>query len=228
MKKAAGNGKWTVYLWSAFILFFTFWLEFVSLFTIEPLIFGKHLNEYSNYNWGVHWLITTVLWLTAVLLLVGYTHHRYGFPVKQEINERLEPIDWLILIVGMVISKVITYIDWGTLKIIGEFRIKADVLKFASQYLYYFAEVMIVCLIVMYGQKAFETRSGKRSMIPYGGIVLALTWGGGIHFISNFQGIQIWNGISAMISAFIFGVCYLSVKRRKIIFYLFVAVAFLL
>ena len=228
MKKITGDAKCSVYLWSALILFFTFWLEFISLFTIEPLIFGIPLNDYSNDPWGAHWLITTVLWLTLAFLLVRYTKHNYGFPAKQEINERLEPKDWLILVVGMVVSKVITYIDWGTLKIIGEFQIKADVFKFASQYIYYFAEVMIVCLIVIYGQKAFETRSGERSTIPYGGIVLALTWGGGIHFVSNFQGIQLWNGISAMISAFVFGVCYLSMKRRKTMFFLFVAIAFLL
>ena len=38
-------------------------------------------------------------------------------------------------------------------------------------------EVMLVILIIIYGQKAIETLLKKESPIPFGGIVLAMTWG---------------------------------------------------
>ncbi len=44
-------------------------------------------------------------------------------------------------------------------------------------YLYYIFEVVLVVLIIIYGQKAIETLLKKESLIPFGGIILAMTWG---------------------------------------------------
>ena len=41
---------------------------------------------------------------------------------------------------------------------------------------YYIFEVMLVILIIIYGQKAIETLLKKESSIPFGGIILAMTW----------------------------------------------------
>jgi hypothetical protein len=38
-------------------------------------------------------------------------------------------------------------------------------------------EVMLVILIIIYGQKAIETLLKKESPIPFGSIILAVTWG---------------------------------------------------
>ena len=70
-----------------------------------------------------------------------------------------------------------TFIDWHTLKIIGEAQGK-NIFQFCAQYLYYIFEVVLVVLIIIYGQKAIETLLKKESLIPFGGIILAMTWGG--------------------------------------------------
>ena len=53
-------------------------------------------------------------------------------------------------------SSAINIFDWHTLKIVGEAQGKT-VFQFCAQYLYYIFEVMLVILIIIYGQKAIET-----------------------------------------------------------------------
>lgn len=44
--------------------------------------------------------------------------------------------------------------------------------------------MLLVILIIIYGQKAIETLLKKESPIPFGGIILPMTWGA-IHFVSR-------------------------------------------
>ena len=64
-----------------------------------------------------------------------------------------------------------TFIDWHTLKIVGEAQGKT-IFQFCAQYLYYIFEVMLVILIIIYGQKAIESLLQKESPIPFGGIIM--------------------------------------------------------
>ena len=118
-----------------------------------------------------------------------------------------------------------TFIDWHTLKIVGEAQGKT-VFQFCAQYLYYIFEVMLVILIIIYGQKAIETLLKKESPIPFGGIILAMTWGA-FHFVSRGAGLEIWNRISAMIFSVLSGVMYLRLNRKYLYIYLFIAIGYL-
>jgi len=121
---------------------------------------------------------------------------------------------------------VLTFIDWHTLKIIGESR-GQDMSRIVTQYIYYMFEAGLVLLIILYGQKAAEVLLKRESGIPFGGIVLALTWGS-FHFISRGVGLELWNGISCMIFSVLSGFMYLKVKRRPAYSYLLIAVGYLL
>ena len=84
-----------------------------------------------------------------------------------------------------------------------------------------FFETFLVMLILIFGQKAFEKWFIKTN-IPYGGIILAVTWGVG-HFITK----DIITGIVTAIMSLAFGSIYLLVNRdiRKaypILFIMFV------
>ena len=74
-------------------------------------------------------------------------------------------------------------LDWGTLKVIGEFQKKGPLL-FAGQYLYYAFEVVLVLLIAAFGQQFWEALRKGRSQFPFGGVVLCCTWGA-IHTLSR-------------------------------------------
>ncbi len=67
-----------------------------------------------------------------------------------------------------------TFIDWHTLKIIGEAADKS-IGYFLCQYIYYLFEVALVLCILMFGQKAFDLLIKRESHIPFGGLVLAFT-----------------------------------------------------
>lgn len=68
-------------------------------------------------------------------------------------------------------------------------------------------ETFLVMLILIFGQKAFELWF-HNDKIPYGGIVVAITWG-----IAHFFTKDIVTGILCMISGFAFGSVYLLVNR---------------
>jgi hypothetical protein len=63
----------------------------------------------------------------------------------------------------------------------------------------------------------------KESPIPFGGIILAMTWGA-FHFVSRGAGLEIWNRISAMIFSVLSGVMYLRLNRKYLYIYLFIAI----
>ena len=134
--------------------------------------------------------------------------------------------NWVITFSCLICCKILTFIDWHTLKVFGEVQGK-NAYQFCAQYLYYLFEVMLVTLIIMYGQKAIETLLKKESPIPFGGIILAVTWGA-FHFVSRGAGLEIWNGISTMIFSVLSGVMYLRLNRKCLYSYLFIAVGYLL
>ena len=87
--------------------------------------------------------------------------------------------------------------------------------------------MLLVILIIIYGQKAIETLLKKESPIPFGGIILAMTWGA-MHFVSRGVGLEIWNGISTMMFSVLSGVMYLRLNRKYLYSYLFIAIGYLL
>ena len=47
-------------------------LEALLAFLIEPLIYGKSLNEFSTLESVLHWVFTCILWLITCFILVRY------------------------------------------------------------------------------------------------------------------------------------------------------------
>lgn len=96
-------------------------------------------------------------------------------------------------------------------------------MKFIFQYIYYFFETFLFSLIIIFGQRACEIWF-KRENIPYGGIVLALTWGIG-HILSKGS---LTVGLLSALGGFLFGAAYLIVGRdyRKTLPLLFIMFAF--
>ncbi|MBP5636739.1 MAG: hypothetical protein J6X25_04390, partial [Bacteroidales bacterium] len=81
----------------------------------------------------------------------------------------------------------------------AEFKSRGPIL-FPFQYVYYLFEVMLVLLIIIFGQMAFE-KWFNNNKIPFGGILVALTWGLG-HWLSKGS---LFAGIYTAIGGFVFG-----------------------
>ena len=163
--------------------------------------------------------MTCILWGMGSFAIVRFAKVRYEFDLFQKGN-KMNIQQWLVVIVFVIASLLISYFDWNGSKIIKEFYINGCV-KFFFQYMYYVFETFLVMLILIFGQKAFEKWFIKTN-IPYGGIILAVTWGVG-HFTTK----DIITGIVTAIMSLAFGSIYLLVNRdiRKaypILFIMFV------
>lgn len=222
MKK---NIKWTDFLWLSLITFAFFMLELLSFGVIEPILFQSLYAGNTVLQKSLHSIITAILWCIAIFLIIRFSERKYNFYIKEEeIKEIIGFKGWSLTGVCLICCKIITFIDWNTLKVIGEFQ-KKEFTQFICQYVYYFFEVALVLLIMIYAQKAFEVLLKRRSKIPFGGLILASTWGA-FHFIST--GIDFWNGFSCMIFAVLSGIIYITLKRKVSFAYIVIAIGYLL
>ncbi|MBO5303174.1 MAG: hypothetical protein J6A92_03905 [Lachnospiraceae bacterium] len=123
---------------------------------------------------------------------------------------------WVAVACFVILTLAISYADWNGSKVWIEFQANGW-LKFIFQYIYYIFETALVLLILIFGQKACELWF-HNTKIPYGGIIVALTWG-----IAHFFTKDYMTGVLSMISGFAFGSVYLLTNRdvRKAYWLLF-------
>ncbi len=226
VKIMAREVKWTKYLWLSLLLFGAFMLEYFSIFVIEFMILHVDIWNYTANQRSVHCMIMVFIWAVVIVMALFFSQKYYHFPSRENKEDHPSLKNWVITFACLICCKILTFIDWHTLKVFGEVQGK-NAYQFCAQYLYYLFEVMLVTLIIMYGQKAIETLLKKESPIPFGGIILAVTWGA-FHFVSRGVGLEIWNGISTMIFSVLSGVMYLRLNRKCLYSYLFIAVGYLL
>ena len=218
--------KWTKYLWLSLLSFGAFMLEYLSIFVIEVPFLHMDIQNYTMQQRSIHCIIMVFMWAFFIGALLLFSRKHYHFPEKWNKAGKISLKNWVVTLVSFIGCKILTFIDWHTLKIVGEVQGKT-IFQFCAQYLYYLFEVMLVLLIIIFGQKAIETLLKKESPIPFGSIILAMTWGA-FHFISRGVGLEIWNGISTMIFSVLSGVMYLRLNRKCLYSYLFIAMGYLL
>jgi len=201
MKKVTGFD----YLWFALYAFGGIGLELVLGCLLEPMLYGAQIGEWSTFQHILHWILTCIVWGVVGVVLVRSAKKSFQFDILQK-GEKVKLWQWGLVVVFIVASLVLSYIDWEGSKLIKEFYANGP-LKFVFQYIYYVFETFLVMLILIFGQKAFEKWFHKEN-IPYGGIILAITWG-----VAHFFTKDIMTGILCMISGMAFGSVYLLVNR---------------
>lgn len=201
MKKITGSD----FLALAMLAFGGIGLEVIYAFLLEPILYGAQLGEWNTWQNIVHWIITSASWGVVAYFLIQNAKKKYDFDIFKK-GESLKLWQWLCIVAVIVLSLIISYQDWNGFKVIKEF-VYNGWLKFIFQYIYYIFETVLVTLILVFAQKAFEKWFHKEN-IPYGGIILALTWGIG-HFFTK----DIVTGILCIISGFAFGSVYLLTNR---------------
>lgn len=215
MKKVTG---WD-YMSLALLAFVGIGLEVPLFYWIEPFLYGTQYSEWSIAQNLIHWIVTCTLWGLVAYLLTRYAKTKYDFDIMEK-GSKVKGWQWFTIAVVVVLSLIMSYIDWNGFKVVKEFYSNGW-LKFIFQYMYYVFEVVLVTLILVFGQKAFEVWFRKPN-IPYGGILIALTWGVG-HFFTK----DIMTGILCIISGLAYGSVYLLVNRdiKKAYLLLFVMFA---
>ena len=201
MKKVTG----TDYLVLALLAFAGIGLEIVLAFGIEPMLYGASIGEWTDLQNIIHWVVTCILWGLVSWYLIHFAKKKYEFDIFQK-GDKMAVWQWLLIALFVVGSLILSYFDWNGSKVIKEFYANGP-LKFVFQYIYYIFETVLVTLILVFGQNAFE-KWFHRKNIPYGGIIVAITWGIG-HFFTK----DILTGIVTVISGLAFGSVYLLAGR---------------
>ena len=127
--------KWTKYVWMSLLVFASFMLEYFSIFVIEPILYHADIWNYSAYQRSIHCIIMACMWA----LVVGAILHLSPINNGSMVNEGMvncSEVNWGMAIICLLGCKVITFIDWHTFKVIGEYQGKS-LFQFCSQYLYY-------------------------------------------------------------------------------------------
>jgi len=201
LKKASG---WN-YLLLSLLAFAGLGLEAILAFAVEPAIYGAPLGEWSTLQNILHWSATCLLWGLTAVAIIAVAKKRYGFDLLAR-GDKIGAWQWALVGVLVAFSLLVSYIDWNGFKVVIEFRANG-LLKFIFQYIYYLFETVLVMLILVFAQLAFE-KWFKNRYIPYGGIILALTWGLAHFFTKDFT-----TGVITMVSGLAFGSVYLLTGR---------------
>lgn len=201
MKKATGFD----YLSLALLAFGGIGLEVLLALVIEPFIFGAQMGEWTVFQNILHWIVTCIVWGTVGIALIREAKKKYGFDLLAK-GEKVATWQWGLIVVFVIGSLFVSYLDWNGSKVIKEFYANGW-LKFIFQYIYYVFETFLIVLILIFAQKAFETWF-KKENIPYGGIIVAVTWG-----LAHIFTKSLTTGIICAISGLAFGSVYLLVNR---------------
>lgn len=193
------------YLYLALYAFAGIGLELVLVNLIEPL-FGMQMNTFTVAQHIIHWIITSILWLAVGILLIQLAKNKYDFDLWGY-TSKFKKWQYIGVLLCMVVSVIAHYIDWGGFKPWIEYQTLGG-LKFSFQYIYYVLEAFLISLIVIFGQRACE-KWFNNEVFPYGGIVLALSWGL-MHIVSKGS---IQAGLFTAFYGFLFGSAYLVVGK---------------
>lgn len=217
MKEAKGRN----YLDLALYAFAGLGIEAIYVYLLEPVIYGCAMSEWSVIQSICHWILTCITWGVVTFLIVKYAYKRYGFNIFES-KGKIKVWQWILTIICAALVLVSSYIDWNGSKVLIEFQ-SNGILKFIFQYIYYLFETCLFLLIIVFGQMAFEKWFHKEN-IPYGGIVVALTWGM-VHWMTKGS---LFAGLFTAACGFCFGVVYLLLNRNIKWTYLVLCIMFML
>ena len=192
------------FLWCALYACAAFAIELLSQFVEGKM--GVDVSNYSASQNIIHWVITTVLWVIAGIIVIYIGKKTTNFDIWEH-REKLKRWQYVALLVCLVVNIIAKYLDWNGFKVLIEWNSKEPIL-FIFQYIYYLAEGFLISLVIVYGQKAFE-KWFKNDKIPYGGIVLGLIWGL-FHILTKGS---VLVGIFSAVAGFLFGTAYIFTNK---------------
>lgn len=206
MEEKITHVKGINYLCLALFAFAGLGVEVIYAFLLEPIIYGQQLADWNVSQVIMHWIITCITWGVITYVILKFSKHKYGFDIFIS-KGKVKTWQWLCILLCIAFSLYVSYLDWNGFKVVKEFQ-HNGMLKFIFQYIYYVFETALFTLILVYGQKAFELWFKKKS-IPYGGIILGLTWGLAHVFTKGSLSI----GLLSALGGFTYGIVYLLVNR---------------
>ena len=189
-------------------------LEVPLAFWLEPMLYGVPMGQWSTWQSVLHWCMTCILWGIVVVYLLRTAEKKFGFKLIKRDGDSTDSLrsvklwQWGLVIAGSACKIITSVMDWGGFKVYMEWKSHGTLL-FLFQYIYYMFETALFTLILVFAQIAFETWFKNRK-IPYGGIIMGLTWGLAHIFTKGNLAI----GLEGVVIGLLFGSLYLLLNRN--------------
>ena len=209
------------FMWLSLTAFLGLIVDALLVYILEPMLWGVPMQKWSTEAYVLHYMIIYIVWGGFAFLILQRSKKTCGFDPFAS-AEKPSNWQWAATAVCIVICLVSTWIDWNGSKVLAEVR-GLGAVRFLLQYIYYLFEVMLVTLIIVFGQKAFEAWF-KRPNIPYGAIVVAFTWGLA-HWGTKSS---LYTGLLVAAAGFCFGLVYLLLNRNIKLTYAVLCIMFIL
>ena len=221
MNKEVKTAKGINYLLLALAVFGGPAIEAFYAFFLEPSVYGVSMKQWNVTQSICHWILTCITWGIIGFFIVKCAHEKYGFNIFEQ-KEKIKAWQWFATAGSVALVLFDSYLDWKGSKVLHEFY-SNGMPKFIFQYIYYFFETFLFMLIIVFEQKACEVWF-KKTNVPYGAIIVALTWGLG-HWATKGS---LPTGLLAAARGFCYGVVYILLNRNIRYTYLILCIMYIL
>lgn len=160
----------------------------------------------------LHWLITAAGWCGGAWYLLHRRPQqdaRFADPLVGSVVRRTLSVAVAVAICSGV--RIAALGEWKPYAEIQDLRVdlgSAAWLGVTSLFIYYVAEALVIVVLVAFAQRAGELRFGRRG-VPWGGLLLACTWGVTHIFLQGPSA-----GFYAIFASVLYGVIYVVGPRR--------------
>ena len=193
---------------------------------VEQFIFDKGYYGFSITESITHWIFMCVLWGLLGLVLFYISARVYGFNfTKKKRRPTVKRLRASVLFIAA--GTILKHLVFGGWKPLLDFR-SSGWFQFIFQYIYYLFETGLLLIMIIFMQEACErilkTQKIKIKNVPWGGIILSLTWGL-IHFATESNPAA---ALCYTLIALLIGAEYLASNKNAYITYILSALIFLI
>lgn len=166
---------------SALIVFAVFAWELLVLLLVDPVLTTRMGDAGAMLS---HQLVTTAGWALGAVLMMRSGSRGGLFPDRCRASAPVHSsaVRTLVVVAAAIGAVAVRTVAFGELKVVGEFSGLWDrfgamaVLAGIVLIAYYVAEAALIVLLILFAQRSGE-KQFRRAYIPWGGLVLAATWG---------------------------------------------------
>ena len=190
-----------------------------TVIAVEESLFGKITKDFTITESVTHWIVICVLWGLTALMLFYISARVYGFDIEKK-TKRPTMRGNVVALLLLSSSIGVKYLLLGGWQMAVDFK-REGWFQFIFLYIYYLFEAALLVLSSALLQEGCERLLKKTTdHIPWGGIVLALTWGL-THFMTSgdFRMAIFYTAV-----AFFIGCAHLAAKKNIYFSYIFAAV----
>ncbi len=199
----------------------------LSLDVLVVLVLNNIIGQNALYKHVACNTVTSIIWCTTVIISFKYINKNN---IKEIYSLKVDTHSIILFFIFSCLLIIINLIVKNSTvpNFINEFSVlyykykEFGLITYIMRNLYYLLESMLITLIIIFSQEWGEKKFSNRKL-PYGGIVLCLSWGL-IHILTK----GLMTGLYAAAISIILGISFVSYKKNIIFTFILVLIIFLI